>query len=84
MLEGEVLQQPTIPVVKETNMMKKATMNKAIMARPMSEIKKNRNAIRLLDSLGTFSEDFKTLICFRCKRVRKDEGLFRLGWFGLC
>jgi hypothetical protein len=40
MLEGEVLQQPTIPVVKETNMMKKATMNKAIMARPMSEIKK--------------------------------------------
>jgi hypothetical protein len=52
MLEGEVLQQPTIPVVKETNMMKKATMNKAIMARPMSEInKKNRNEIRLLDSL---------------------------------
>ena len=37
MLEGEVRQQPTMPQVKDTNMKKKATMNRAIMARPMSE-----------------------------------------------
>ena len=36
MLEGEVLQQPTMPVVKETNMKKKDTMKNAIMARPKS------------------------------------------------
>ena len=35
--EGEVLQHPTTPVVKDTNMKKKATMNKAIMERPISE-----------------------------------------------
>ena len=35
--EGEVLQHPTTPVVKDTNMKKNATMNKAIMERPMSE-----------------------------------------------
>jgi hypothetical protein len=35
-LEGEVLQHPTMPVVKETNMKKKATMKSAIMERPMS------------------------------------------------
>ena len=40
MLEGDVLQQPTIPVVKETNMKKKATMKRAIIARPISEIMK--------------------------------------------
>lgn len=39
MLDGEVLQQPTMPVVNETNIMKKDTMNSAIMARPMSEKK---------------------------------------------
>ena len=37
-LDGEVLQQPTTPVVKATNMKKKATMKRAIMARPISEI----------------------------------------------
>ena len=37
MLDGEVLQQPTTPVVKETNMKKKATMNRAIIARAISE-----------------------------------------------
>jgi hypothetical protein len=36
-LDGEVLQQPTTPVVKETNIKKKATMKRAIMERPMSE-----------------------------------------------
>ena len=36
-LDGDVLQQPTIPVVNETNMKKKATMKSAIIARPMSE-----------------------------------------------
>ena len=36
MLEGEVLQQPTMPVVKETNMKKKDTMKRAIIPRPMS------------------------------------------------
>ena len=36
MLEGEVRQQPTMPVTKETNMKKKLTMKKAIMARPKS------------------------------------------------
>ena len=36
MLEGDVLQQPTMPVVKETNMKKKATMKSAIIARPIS------------------------------------------------
>ena len=36
MLDGEVLQQPTMPVVKETNMKKKDTMNSAIIPRPMS------------------------------------------------
>ena len=36
MLEGDVLQQPTIPVVNETNMKKNATMKSAIIARPMS------------------------------------------------
>ena len=35
-LEGEVLQQPTMPVVKETNMKKNATMKRAIIERPMS------------------------------------------------
>jgi len=37
MLEGLVLQHPTIPVMKETNMKKKATMKKAIIARPKSD-----------------------------------------------
>ena len=35
-LDGDVLQHPTIPVVKDTNMKKKATMKSAIMERPMS------------------------------------------------
>lgn len=36
MLEGDVRQQPTTPVVKDTNMKKKATMNRAIIALDMS------------------------------------------------
>ena len=44
MLDGEVLQQPTMPVVKETNMKKKDTMNSAIIPRPMSG-KKGRYVI---------------------------------------
>ena len=36
MLEGDVFQQPMMPAVKETNMKKKPTRNKAIMARIMS------------------------------------------------
>jgi len=36
MLDGDVLQQPTMPVMKETNMKKKETMKKAIIARPKS------------------------------------------------
>ncbi len=43
MFDGDVLQQPTIPVVKETNMKKKATMKSAIMARPMSEKEKKES-----------------------------------------
>jgi hypothetical protein len=39
MFEGDVLQQPTMPVVNETNIKKKATMKSAIIARPMSENK---------------------------------------------
>ncbi len=38
--EGEVLQHPTTPVMKLTNMMKNATMKSAIMERPISEIHK--------------------------------------------
>lgn len=36
MLDGDVFQQPMMPAVKETNMKKKPTRNKAIMARIMS------------------------------------------------
>jgi hypothetical protein len=36
MFDGDVLQHPTTPVMKETNMKKKATMNKAIIDRPIS------------------------------------------------
>ena len=36
-LDGDVLQHPTTPVVNETNMKKKATMKSAIIARAMSE-----------------------------------------------
>ena len=35
-LDGDVLQHPTTPVVNETNMKKKATMKSAIIARAMS------------------------------------------------
>ena len=37
MLDGEVFQQPRMPAVKETNMKKNPTMNRAIMARIMSK-----------------------------------------------
>ena len=40
MFEGDVFQQPRIPAVKETNMKKNPTMNRAIMARIIST-KKN-------------------------------------------
>lgn len=36
MFEGDVLQQPTTPVMNETNMKKKAVIKSAIIARPMS------------------------------------------------
>ena len=36
-LEGDVLQHPTTPVINETNMKKKAVMKSAIIARPISE-----------------------------------------------
>ena len=39
MLDGEVFQQPRMPAVKETNMKKNPTMNRAIMARIMSKEK---------------------------------------------
>ena len=39
-LDGDVLQHPTIPVVNETNMKKKATIKSAIIARDISEMKK--------------------------------------------
>ncbi len=37
--DGDVLQHPTTPVIKLTNMKKKATMKSAIIERPMSAIK---------------------------------------------
>ena len=37
MLDGDVLQQPTIPVVNDTNMKKNATMKRAIIARDISK-----------------------------------------------
>ena len=40
MLDGEVFQQPRMPAVKETNMKKNPTMNRAIMARIMSTEKR--------------------------------------------
>lgn len=58
MFEGDVLQQPTMPVVNETNMKKKATMKSAIIARPMSEIK-NKG---LLDAGVCTWETFKFCI----------------------
>ena len=39
MLDGDVLQQPTIPVVNDTNMKKNATMKRAIIARDISKRK---------------------------------------------
>lgn len=44
MFEGDVLQQPTIPVINETNMKKNEQMNKAIIDRPISKI---RNIVRI-------------------------------------
>ena len=41
MLDGEVFQQPRMPAVKETNMKKNPTMNRAIMARIMSSKQRN-------------------------------------------
>ena len=40
MLDGEVFQQPRMPAVKETNIKKNPTMNRAIMARIMSTEKR--------------------------------------------
>ena len=58
MFDGDVLQQPTIPVVKATNMKKKATMNRAIMARPMSRKK--------------CTEIWENVFVFNCRRqIRK-------------
>ena len=36
MLDGDVFQHPRIPAVKDTNMKKNPTMNKAIIARIIS------------------------------------------------
>ena len=44
-LEGDVLQHPTTPVINETNMKKKAVMKSAIIARPISEKKQPNNGI---------------------------------------
>ena len=44
-LEGEVLQHPTTPVINETNMKKKAVMKSAIIARPISEKQQPNNGI---------------------------------------
>lgn len=48
MFEGDVLQHPTIPVVNETNIKKKATMNRAIMARPISRGEENTHNTPLI------------------------------------
>ena len=40
MLDGEVFQQPRMPAVKETNIKKNPTMNRAIIARIMSTEKR--------------------------------------------
>ena len=37
MFDGDVLQHPTTPVVKDTNIKKNATINNAIIALAMSE-----------------------------------------------
>lgn len=58
MFDGEVLQHPTTPVVKETNMKKKATMKRAIMERPMSE-KGKRCQVNLI-VLGTDKDEWDT------------------------
>jgi hypothetical protein len=42
MLVGEVFQQPRTPAVKATNMKKKPTMKRAIMARAMSVMEKEK------------------------------------------
>ena len=47
-LDGDVLQHPTIPVVNETNMKKKATIKSAIIARDISEMKKKQKILGLL------------------------------------
>ena len=44
-LEGDVLQHPTTPVINETNMKKKAVMKSAIIARPISEKVETNNGI---------------------------------------
>lgn len=42
MLDGDVLQQPTTPVMKETNMKKKVTMKRAIMDLPISATEREK------------------------------------------
>jgi hypothetical protein len=42
MLVGEVFQQPRTPAVKATNIKKKPTMKRAIMARAMSVMEKEK------------------------------------------
>ena len=50
-LEGDVLQHPTTPVINETNMKKKAVMKSAIIARPISEkVETNTAEITLVKS----------------------------------
>ena len=63
-LEGDVLQHPTTPVINETNMKKKAVMKSAIIARPISEKSRNKqwnyrlshikgNSIYLISQINT-------------------------------
>ncbi len=52
-LDGDVLQHPTTPVIKLTNMKKKATMKSAIIERPMSVIK----AIKEIMIMIAFNDD---------------------------
>ena len=47
--DGDVLQHPTIPVVNETNMKKKATMKSAIIARDISEMEKKKYIVRITE-----------------------------------
>ena len=54
MLEGEVFQQPRTPAVKETNMKKKPTMKRAIMARFISAKVKCKKSLDVIKEFFNF------------------------------